>query len=192
MVIGVTGKYCSGKDTAIRILKDSGFTEINVDKIGHDILDEKKHEVVEEFGNSILSDNNSINRRKLGKIVFPNKKAMKKLEAIIHPAMVSRVKKKIKEINSNTVINAAILFKMGLDRLCNAVFCIKTPFFKRFSRALQRDSLTVGETLQRLLSQNKLCPKSKHRDVDIYYIRNHKSNMYLKKQLICNLDKISL
>ena len=45
LVIGVTGKYCSGKDTAVSFFKERGFTEINADKIGHQVLEKKKSEV---------------------------------------------------------------------------------------------------------------------------------------------------
>lgn len=191
MVIGITGKYCSGKDTAVKFLKNAGFTEINVDKIGHEVLDEKSGIIIKLFGSSMLTDDHRINRRALGKIVFSNKNKMKKLESLLHPEMVSRVEKTIKEVNSKTVINAAILFKMGLDKLCDAVICIKTPFLMRFFRALKRDSLTVKETLKRLLNQNIICPKSNLCDVDIYYIRNHKSGIDLNEQLVRILDKIS-
>ncbi len=192
MVIGVTGKYCSGKDTVVSFLRDSGFTEINVDKIGHDILEDKNKDIVKVFGRKILKENSSINRRKLGNIVFSDKEEMKKLELILHPAMINRVKENIKDLNSKIIINAAILFKMGLEKLCNAVFYIKTPFFKRFLHALNRDSLTIRETLKRLINQKIICSKSKHNHVDIYYIRNDKNELALRNQIFNILDKISV
>jgi dephospho-CoA kinase len=191
MIIGITGRYCAGKDKAVQFFKKKGFKEINVDKVGHIILERKKKEIIKIFGDSILAEDNSINRRKLGKIVFSDNKSLKLLESIVHPEMVGYIKEEISKIIGNTVINAALLFKMGLGKLCNTVICIKAPFFTRFFRALKRDSLSLKETLKRLLNQKKICPKSKQKDVDIYYIRNHKSGFNLNEQLSCVLDKIS-
>jgi dephospho-CoA kinase len=191
MVIGITGKYCAGKDTAVQFFRKKGYTEINVDRIGHVTLEKKKREITRTFGNLILKENGNIDRRKLGNIVFSDKKSMEKLESIVHPEMVEYVKEEIAKKEGNAAINAAILFKMGLDRLCDAVICIRAPFITRFFRALKRDSLSVYTALQRLVNQKKICPKSKQKDVDIYYIRNHKSGTELNMQLTGILDKFS-
>jgi dephospho-CoA kinase len=193
MIIGVAGKYCAGKDSVVEILKSLGFKEINMDKIGHEALEEKKEEIARAFGLDMLTAEGAVSRRVLGRIAFSNKKELNKLERIVHPLMAERVKQIISNRKDNNgqrnfgqgnfVINCAILFKMGLDRLCDMVFCIKAPFFIRLKRALKRDKLSFIETVRRLSSQDKICPKLRNPDVDIYRISNLRTKRKLKKKI---------
>ena len=110
MVIGVSGKYCSGKDTAVRFLGEEGFREIDVDRIGHGVLEELKEEIAAEFGSSILDARKNVDRGKLGSVVFADRAKLSKLESIVHPLMVDRVKEQMG--GEKTAINAAVLFRM--------------------------------------------------------------------------------
>ena len=121
MVIGVTGKYCSGKNVVSGILRKQGFTEIDVDKIGHQVLAAEKKAVTDTLGRRILDRAGKIDRKKLADIVFKSKKNRIKLEAILHPLMKKRIQTIIKNNNNNFVINAALLFQMQLDRLCDFI-----------------------------------------------------------------------
>ncbi len=180
MTIGVTGKYCAGKDTLSRILSEYGFHVIDVDKIGHQVLSDMKEHVVEAFGKKILTGSGEVDRKKLGDIVFRNTGSRRKLEAIVHPEMVERVRA---AISTKTVINAALLFKMGLDRFCDSVICVRALLPIRLIRALKRDKLSPGGVLRRHLSQRGICPKFPIRDVDIYSIRNRNNRKSLKRKV---------
>ncbi len=180
MTIGVTGKYCAGKDTLSRILAEYGFHVIDVDKIGHQVLSDMKEHVVESFGHKILTGSGEVDRKKLGDIVFRNTGSRRKLEAIVHPEMAERVRT---AISAKTVINAALLFKMELDRFCDSIICVKAPLPVRLIRALKRDKLSPGDALRRHLSQRGICPKFPIRDVDIYSIRNLNDRNSLKRKV---------
>ncbi len=122
MIVGLTGKYCSGKNMAARVFADRGWDELDIDKFGHDALIDKSEEVIKIFGSGILSTNGGIDRKKLGAIVFGSRKQLLKLESLIHPAMVDRCRIYIEKNNSrNILINAAILHHMGLNNLCNSI-----------------------------------------------------------------------
>ncbi len=154
MVLGVTGGYCAGKDAAVAVLARHGIIEINEDRIGHEALRTLKERVAEEFGSRVLNADGEINRRVLGSIVFENHDALKRLEGIVHPPMVAETKRRIADAgNRHVMINAAILHRMGLHRLCDLVLVIRAPFFLRFYRAMKRDRLGIRETVKRLLTQ---------------------------------------
>ena len=174
MVIGVTGKYCAGKNGVTDILLDRGFSVIDVDKLGHEAHLHRKEEIISHFGKDILTAENLIDRKKLGALVFKDKKEMAALESIVHPWMRERVKEILgssgREVN--WIINAALLFPIHLDVLCNSVFWVHSPVIKRFFRALKRDRLTCAGVLQRFRSQKQLSANSCAKDVDIYYIAN--------------------
>ena len=81
MIIGITGGIGSGKSTVSRILKDKGFCFIDLDIISHDVIQDSKikAELFKNFGSEIF-DKEEISRKKLGKIVFEDKKKLKKLK----------------------------------------------------------------------------------------------------------------
>ncbi|MCD6121218.1 MAG: dephospho-CoA kinase [Spirochaetales bacterium] len=177
MVIGIAGKYCSGKNFVAGIVKNYryngfGFTVVDVDIIGHTVLERKSKEVISAFGDSITDSTGRIDRKKLGRIVFRSRVKKSELESILHPPMVDEVKEGIKGRRENTIINAAIMFDMGLHKLCDFVICVYAPFWVRFIRALKRDNLSIGDTLKRLSAQRRICPKYGGSKVDIYSVRN--------------------
>lgn len=157
MVIGITGNYCSGKSIASSIFRNRGYRVIDVDSIGHEALEVKKEEIVSAFGEGILK-NGLIDRKKLGKIVFHRNTEKKRLESIVHPWMVERVKDLIKN-DGDIVINAALLIEMGLHEACDFVLGIKIDKNIAVERGMARDSLSKDEALQRLGSQISLKEK---------------------------------
>ncbi|MBN1797800.1 MAG: dephospho-CoA kinase [Spirochaetales bacterium] len=184
MVIGVTGKYCSGKNVVSCILTEHGFTEIDVDKIGHQVLENQARQVIRTFGSRILDQAGKIDRKKLAKIVFKSKKQRIRLEHILHPLMKTRIQNIIKKNNENYVINAALLFQMQLHGFCDFIIYIKAPFWVRVNRALSRDKLSIWNILRRFFSQFQIFTKLKLPGVDIYYEYNKESIQKLEKRIL--------
>ena len=172
MVIGIAGKYCSGKNVIAGFIREYGFMVIDVDAIGHTVLESEKEKIISAFGGSVVDETGTVDRAKLGEIIFGNRRNKAVLESILHPAMVKKVKEIINKSDGNIVINAAILFRMGLHQLCDFVICVKAPFIIRLMRALKRDKLPVFHALKRLFDQRRICPKSSRYQVDIYSVRN--------------------
>ena len=78
MLIGITGGIGSGKSVLCDVARDMGFYVISADKIGHDILRKGSsaiNEVVELFGEGILSENGEIDRKNLAGLCFPTRKS---------------------------------------------------------------------------------------------------------------------
>ncbi len=185
MILGITGKYCSGKNSAAGIFSSRGWYEIDVDRLGHEVLEEMKNEVVHVFGTDITGRDGKIDRKKLGTMVFRSRKSLKTLEDILHPEMIRRCREIIDSCgNRNIVINAAILHKMGLNKLCNAVLWIKSPFVQRFCRAVKRDSNSIGHIVKRMVTQRELDAKYWREDVDSYIIWNISSIENLEAEVI--------
>ncbi len=174
MVIGVAGKYCAGKDQLIRFFHTyAAFEEVDVDQLGHRALEVKKAEIEDSFGCGVLGETGGVDRKKLGARVFEDPKALRRLEEIVHPYMVEEVRRFIEERpGKNVIVNAALLFYMGLDNLCDAAVWVHAPFFFRIRRAMERDGISLPEVFKRFLAQRKLKPQQIKKDVDIYTIRN--------------------
>jgi len=174
LVIGVAGKYCAGKDQLIRFFHTyAAFEEVDVDQLGHRALEVKKAEIEDSFGCGVLGETGGVDRKKLGARVFEDPKALCRLEEIVHPYMVEEVRRFIEERpGKNVIVNAALLFYMGLDNLCDAAVWVHAPFFFRIRRAMERDGISLPEVFKRFLAQRKLKPQQIKKDVDIYTIRN--------------------
>jgi dephospho-CoA kinase len=156
MVIGLTGGYCAGKDAVARILGRRGFAVLDVDRIGHEVLEERRDAVAAAFGESVRRADGSIDRRAVGRIVFSDPAALALLEKIVHPAMVERVRSHAAAETAagrDVVVNAAILRRMGLDRYCDAVVDVRARACTRFLRGLRRDGLGPVQVLRRMRSQ---------------------------------------
>jgi dephospho-CoA kinase len=193
MVIGVTGKYCSGKNAAVQIIETQGFVQIDLDKLGHEALEKQKKSVIEIFGPSIQKDDDTIDRKKLGEIVFSDNKMLNKLEQILHPFMVQKTKDIIaNKKNGKYVINAAILFKLGLDKLCDLVIWIDAPLITRFLRSIKRDQLNFISIFKRIFAQSKLSLKYLSKNVDIYKVENHKNIEFLEKKVLSVINEFKI
>jgi dephospho-CoA kinase len=120
----------------------------------------------------ILGADGEVDRRALGRRVFARRIALRRLESIVHPIMVERVRAQLAREEARVAINAAVLFRMGLDRLCDLVLCVRAPLRARLARARARDGLGTWQALRRLAAQRGICPKLNAPGVDIYYVDN--------------------
>jgi len=162
MIVGITGGYCSGKDSASRLFAEHGFTVVDVDRLGYEALEMKKEDVVKAFGSTVLTGA-MIDRKKLGRIVFGDRESRKKLESIVHPWMIRRVKALVRG-EREVVINAALLVEMCLFVLCDFVLGVEVTEEEAIARGMRRDSLSHDEALSRMRSQIPLKEKIQYVD----------------------------
>lgn len=181
--MGLTGLYCAGKNEATKVFVEAGFREIDVDVLGHEVLEEKRQEILDTFGRRILSPDGKVDRKQIGNIVFKNRRELEKLEQILHPSMVGRVKRIIYQEEEPFVINAALLHKMHLDTLCNRIVIIRAPLLERINRCMDRDGLDVFATLYRIFSQRKLIPQSSMHRADTVVVVNRGTRGELRAKL---------
>ena len=189
IVVGITGKYCAGKNTAADILKKSGYEVIDVDVLGHDALRRENERVIERFGSQVATGGGGIDRRRLSRIVFSDSAALKDLESIIHPVMVAKVEERIAELRVlvpppvGVAVNAAVLYRMDLTRLCDLVFYIHARFRTRYRRARERDQASFAQVVRRLGSQRDVAPQFSGMDADIHSVQNDGSQEQLRAKL---------
>ncbi len=175
IIIGITGKCCTGKNEAAEYLLHGGWHVIDVDKTGHRALAIEKARIVERFGPQVIAPDGSVDRRILGRIVFNNRRELQVLESIVHPRMremVEREADQLRRNGRNVCINAALLFPMHLHAICDHVLRVRAPLCVRMRRARRRDGLKLSQIVRRFAAQRRLFSKKLTRNVDMYNVWN--------------------
>lgn len=164
-VLGITGKMGSGKSTISKLLKDHfGFEVIDVDKQYHYLLQnslELKVKLTEIFGKGILTDN-QIDRVKLREIVLNSDANMELLNKVTHPFIFERVKFLVAEVykDKKVVIDAALLFQIGLDKLCSVIWYVECEKEIIVERVTRRSGYNIRE-IQKFLERQSDIEKYK-------------------------------
>lgn len=194
-IIGLTGGYCTGKNEVAGVLADYGWEVVDVDKLGHAALLQISDQLIKIFGESIKKEDGTIDRKRLGTIVFSDKNRLDALEATVHPAILSLLNEEIEKSNHNTVekfcINAALLYRFPQTHLCNAVIEVRAPLYQRILRAQRRDDLSMNAALERIKSQKYLWDMRPKEGVPVYMLWNSGSSAELKISTEELLNKIA-
>jgi len=193
MVIGITGPAGSGKSTVSKIIKKiyrDKASIIDVDRLGHEVLTYFfiKEKLKENFGDEILDDDNNISRTKLGEIVFSNKEKLKVLNQIVHPEILKKTEqilKKISNKNDIIIIDAALLFKIGLDKLCDKIIYVDAPEELRIKRLSEKRGIPLERSKNIVKSQEHI--NSEYYDFKIWNIGNFDQLYKETKKIIQNL-----
>jgi dephospho-CoA kinase len=193
MVIGLCGKYCSGKSEAARFLGEKGFRIIDADALGHEVLEERRRDVAAAFGGEILTPEGHVDRRKLGRIVFADSAKLERLEAIVHPPVAEKIRGILAASAPDSppaVIHAALLFTGGIDKLCDAIIIIEAPLLDRINRGLERDNLGIWAVFRRIRKQRTLIPQSSHLPADTIKVRNAGTRRELQEAILAAVSRL--
>jgi len=182
VVIGLTGRYCSGKGTAARVFAALGCRVVDADDLSHEVLVQKAPVVLAEFGPSIKAPDGGVDRRALGRIVFVDPAARTRLEAILYPEITERIRRFIAG-GGDVVINAPLLQRAGLESLCDALLFVRAPALVRLVRAMRRDRLTLGDAWVRINAQKDVKPQCNGPAVDTYSVPNWGSARSLERRI---------
>ncbi len=139
-VIGLTGKAGSGKTMISKVLSDKGFMLHELDKIGHEVLNKiSPDKIINYFGKHVLDKKGTIDRKKLGDVVFANQKKLQLLNNIIHPEIYKEVKKRITfDKGSDHLVDGALIFDIGLAELCDYIIWIDSPEVLAIKRMVKK------------------------------------------------------
>ncbi len=159
-VIGLTGGIGSGKSTVAEMLREKGAEVLSADLVGHEVYQPGRpawQEIVDAFGREVVAADGSIDRKRLGAIVFADPRALKRLNAITHPRMKELMREKLSELNGRGVavalLEAALLFDAGWDDLTDEVWVTVAPPEVAARRTAERSGIAVEEALARIRVQ---------------------------------------
>ena len=174
MIIGLTGSIATGKSTVSRMLKEKGYPIVDADEISRRVVDPGSPvltSIMEAFGPDVLLSNGSLNREKLGSLIFNNKEEREKLNRIMHPAVrkeMLRQKEMWLEKGANTIImDIPLLFESKLQSYVDKIIVVSvTPPIQK-ERLIARNGYSAVEAEARINSQFPIAEKEKGADAVI-------------------------
>jgi dephospho-CoA kinase len=174
LIIGLTGSIASGKSTVSLMFHDLNVPVIDADKISREVVnphEDAYNKIVDTFGNSILQDDKTIDRAKLGEIIFNDHVMREKLNNIVHPAVRERMLAKrdafVKAGVPTVVLDIPLLFESNLTHLVDKTLVISVTESVQLTRLMTRNGYNEQEARQRIQSQIPITEKVKMADAVI-------------------------
>jgi dephospho-CoA kinase len=200
-IFALTGSLASGKTLTLKLLKKKGAFVFDADERIHKYYQDNKNKIYRKITAAFPQaiEGKKISRDKLGKIVFSDKKKLKVLEKIIHPLIISDLKKWIEKNKKRRGIYVAevpLLFEKNLENLFDGVVLVYTEKDKIVKRIVRKLHLSRAFALQRLsLFASAAAKKSRadfiiNNSFDVKYLKKEVNSLWRKlKALILTYDK---
>ncbi len=188
LVIGLAGGVGSGKSLVARLLGKRGAEVVDADALGHRALErpEIRRRLVRAWGPGILR-RGRIDRGELARAAFGSRSSVKRLNRIVHPAILREMRRRLAGRRGWTVLDAALLFEAGVDRLCDRVIFVNAPLRLRVRRTKKGRRWSPGELERREQFQWSVTYKKKKAD---YVLNNTGSASRTNRQLGKILDEL--
>lgn len=175
MNIGLTGGIATGKSTVSALLVSKGALLIDADVIAREVM-LPGHPVLaaaaELFGQAILLPDGTLDRKRLGDIVFNDPTQRRALNDITHPAIRKEIRGQMETLqkeypNRLVVVDIPLLFESQLEYMFDQVLLVYAPFEIQLKRLMERNYLTMEEARARIQSQMDIEEKKQKADIVI-------------------------
>jgi dephospho-CoA kinase len=197
--VGLTGSIAVGKSFVVSVFADLGCVTFDADKIAHKVMEPggaAYEETVREFGGSILAEDGSIDRAKLGAIVFADAGRRKRLNEIVHPRVVEEQNRLLGEVEAKTpdaiVINdAALMIESGGYRRYDKLIVVFCDREKQIERLMRRNHLTREDAERRIAAQMSSDEKRRYADYEIDTSGTYDQTRLRVKEVFSDLVRIN-
>ena len=188
MRIGVTGIFASGKGTVCEMFRELGAGVIDTDIVAREIMEPGAQglmKVVEEFGDSFINSDGTLDRRGFASHVFTSAAKVKRLNEITHPIIREIV---IERTSGDGIymINTPLLFESGFNEFMEKNIVVTAGDDQVLDRGSRRDNISVEEIKERLKHQIPLNEKVKLAD----YVIDNSGNIDNTKRQVADIWKI--
>lgn len=183
-IVGVYGLICSGKSSFSKMLaKEMNALYIDADLIGHEALINNKENIVKEFSDSILDENNNIDRKKLGAVVFTNAKKLKRLQELNYPYIENKVKEIIESTDKDVVIEAALIMRSKIRFMCSSLIYVNAKTSDIINRMRKSRNISEIEARKRLKMQRDVKNNKLNADILINNMKDYNNLIVISKKL---------
>lgn len=187
MIIGLTGSIASGKSTVANMLKELNIPIVDADLVARQVVEPGMptlKKIEEVFGKEVITEEGTLDRPKLGSIIFHDQSKREALNEIIHPAIRQEMLRQRDEHIANgaktVIMDIPLLFESKLQHFVEKILVVTVSEETQLKRLMGRNELSEEEALARIKSQLPLSLKEKEADA---VIDNNNSIEQTKEQL---------
>jgi dephospho-CoA kinase len=182
-LVGLTGGIAAGKSTVAKRWVEQGGFEIDADQLAREVVEPGSlgaSQVQAEFGQEVFNGDGTLDRAKLGAIVFADPAKRKKLEAIIHPLVKNRAKELVDELPVTTIAiyNVPLLVEASVDLPFDLVVTVEAPAKEQIDRLKKYRGMSETEATKRVSSQAS--PAQRANAADVILNANQNLDLLLK------------
>ena len=175
LVVALTGGIASGKSVAAKVFEELGCTIHHSDQIAHELMEPEKpawKKIVTCFGRKILNKDNTINRPRLGEIIFSDEKKRLQLNKIIHPLVFKRKREIIENLKKEErykifISEAALTIEAGFADFFDKIILVYCRKDIQIERLMERDRISRPAAIKKIKSQMNPQDKMKYADYTI-------------------------
>ena len=168
VVIGITGGVGTGKSTVARMFQQLGAAILDADVIAHQAMEPKRlawREIVRAFGEGMVNEDETINRRKLARLVFCDEASRRRLERILHPRVLREIKRRLHRLRRSkrvraVVLDVPLLIEAGAQGVADALVVVTAPPEVQRARLAAQHGWSDEEIQARINSQSELSAKA--------------------------------
>ncbi|OXS73687.1 dephospho-CoA kinase [Lysinibacillus sp. KCTC 33748] len=195
MIIGLTGSIASGKSTVVKMMTALGLPIVDADIVARDVVEpgtETLKLIVENFGQDILLEDGSLNRAKLGDIIFHEPVKRKMLNDMMHPAIRKEMLRQrdayIDAGEKHVVMDIPLLFENKLQHFVEHIIVVSVSEEVQLRRLMERNNLSKEDALARMHSQLPMSVKEKGAHAVIYNNENLEQTEHQLKKILTSWD----
>lgn len=174
LVLGLTGGIACGKSNVSSALRELGAEIIDGDVLSRELTapgGEALPGIRAAFGPGVFHPDGTLDRRALGAAIFGDAEKRARLDALMQPMILRRIREELERLERAgteiAVLDMPLLYEVGLDKLCQRVWCVTLPRETQLARLMERDHFTREEAESRLRSQMDPAEKARRADVVI-------------------------
>ena len=171
-IVGLTGGISSGKSTVSSYLKQLKIPVIDADEVARKVVEPNSQgarEIRKTFGSDVFEEDGSLNRQKLGALIFSNAENRQKLDDLLQPLIKIMILDEIEEYRQKgetmIVLDLPLLFEKHYEKLCEEIIVVYIPRKLQLERLMKRNQYTKQEALSRIDSQLSIEEKRKRATV---------------------------
>jgi dephospho-CoA kinase len=154
MIIGITGSIATGKSVVTKYLAKKGFPIVDSDLLAQTELDrpETMDVLTQHFGEKIL-ENQKVNRKALGAIIFGNTEERLFLNSVIHPKVIARIRELTQGNQKIVFVDVPLLYEAKMEGMFDQVIVVYASLKNQLKRLMARDHISENYALQKIKTQ---------------------------------------
>ena len=172
LLVGLTGSIATGKSTVSAMFRDLGCVVLDADLLAREVVEPGEPalaQIVEEFGRDVLQPDGTLDRKKLGAVVFGDAARRRRLEQITHPAIRDRFLRHLAELEARgfdglVLWDAPVMIETGGHRAMEKLVVVATDEATQRARLQARDGIDAVEVARKIGSQMPVAEKAKLAD----------------------------